>query len=115
LYAGRDPELAEQTAAAWTDAWPATRPEVIAGAALTKLQAALAEDLAVCRVAIGYPVEPASATEAFAALATRRGVEFEFSAGSEVWPAIVDGRVVGVDCHDSIEHAGAVVVAAGPS
>jgi glycine/D-amino acid oxidase-like deaminating enzyme len=114
LYVGRDPALAERTVAAWTDAWPATRPEVIAGDALTKLEPALADDLVACRLAIGYPVAPAAGTEAFAALAMRRGVEIVRTDGWAAWPALVGDRVVGIDLKGSIEPAGAVVVAAGP-
>ena len=43
------------------------------GSALRELEPSLAPDVAACRVGIGYPVVPAAATRAFAALAERRG------------------------------------------
>ena len=56
----------------WAAAWPATP----AGGRSTarrcvRLEPALAPDLVACRLAIGYPVAPAAATQAFAALAER--------------------------------------------
>jgi glycine/D-amino acid oxidase-like deaminating enzyme len=78
------------------------------------LEPALANDLVACRLRIGFPVAPAAATEAFAALAMRRGVEIVLSDGWAAWPAVVDWRVVGIERAGSIEPAGAVVVAAGP-
>ena len=113
LYVGRDPAAADRTAAAWAEAWPGARPEVVDGAALARLEPALAPDLVACRLAIGFPVAPAAATEAFAALARRLGVEIVLGGGA-TRPALDRGRVIGVEREESIEPAGAVVVAAGP-
>jgi glycine/D-amino acid oxidase-like deaminating enzyme len=112
LYVGHDPGLAERTALEWAAAWPATLPQVVAGPDLRALEPGLAADLAACRLDVGYPVAPAAATEAFALLARRRGVEFVI--GEDARPAIEGGRVVGVALDGRIEPAGAVVVAAGP-
>jgi glycine/D-amino acid oxidase-like deaminating enzyme len=111
LMVGRDPFLAGREAAAWMRAWPSSRPEVIEGEDLRRLEPALAADLVACRLAIGFPIAPAAATHAFAALGERRGVEFVIGVAR---PAIVDGRAVGVEVDGRTERAGAVVVAAGP-
>lgn len=111
LLVGRDGAIAERTAADWAGTWPDSRPEVLAGAALTRLEPALAPDLVACRLAIGYPVEPAAATHAFATLGARRGVEIVVA---DARPAIADGRAIGVRVGDRVEPAGAVLVAAGP-
>jgi glycine/D-amino acid oxidase-like deaminating enzyme len=111
LYVGRQPAVAERDAEAWSKAWPATRPEVVAGADLRRLEPALAPDLVACRLEIGFPVEPASATHAFAAAGERRGVTTVLE---DAQPAIVDHRAIGVRVGGRIEPAGAVLVAAGP-
>jgi glycine/D-amino acid oxidase-like deaminating enzyme len=111
LYLGREPETARLEAAAWSAAWPATRPEVVAEAELARLEPALARELLACRLEIGFPVEPAAATQAFAAAAARRGVETHIA---HARPALVSGRAVGVHVGDRIEPAGAVLVATGP-
>jgi glycine/D-amino acid oxidase-like deaminating enzyme len=111
LYVGRKPEIAAQSMARWAEAWPATRPEVVAGDALRRLEPALAEDLVACRLAIGFPVAPAAATHAFAAVGVRHGVETVFA---DARLEIADERVVGVHVDGRVEAAGAVLVAAGP-
>ena len=113
LYVGRDGAVAERTAAAWGKAWPLTRPELVDGSALAALEPALAPDLVACRLGIGFPVAPSAATEAYAILAARLGVEVVVG-GGPARPAVVEGRIVGVDARGSIAPAGAVVVAAGP-
>jgi glycine/D-amino acid oxidase-like deaminating enzyme len=112
LLVGHDAQPAEQAAAAWRIAWPAAAPAILVADDLVRLEPALARDLVACRLDIGFPIAPASATEAFAALARRRGVDLVL--GRDARPAIVAGRVVGVDAGTGIEPAGAVVVAAGP-
>ena len=82
------------------------------GAALRGLEPALAPDLVACRLAIGYPVEPAAATTAFAAVAAARGVEIVVGEPAAV--AIAGDRVVGVAVAGRRRPAGAVVVAGGP-
>ena len=112
LYVGRDPETARRTAHDWAAAWPATAPEVVGGTDLVDLEPSLAPDLVACRLAVGYPVAPATATEAFAALTRRRGVEMAL--GADARPALDRGRVVGVSVDGRLDPAGIVVVAAGP-
>jgi len=111
LYVGRQPEVAHRMAAAWADAWPASRPEVLADEDLRRLEPALAPDLVACRLAIGFPVAPAAATHAFATIAARHGVETCIGAAR---PEVAGGRVVGVRFEGRVESAGAVLVAAGP-
>jgi len=86
---------------------------VLAGRDLATLEPGLAPDLVACRLAIGFPVAPAAATEAFAALARARGVEVVVG-GGPARPAVTGDRVIGVGRDGSVEPAGAVVVAAGP-
>jgi glycine/D-amino acid oxidase-like deaminating enzyme len=112
LYVGRDPALAERIAAEWAETWPASRPVVLAGSALRTLEPALAPDLTVCRLGIGFPVEPAAASRAFAALAASRGVSITIDAEVEVEAR--EGRAHGVRTRSGLVPAGAVVVAAGP-
>lgn len=110
------PAAAEREAAALVAAWaagyPETRPELIAGAELVALEPGLASDLAACRVGIGFPVAPASATHAYATLAERLGARV---AVGEAAALAVDGdRVTGVIVDGRLVPAGSVVVAAGP-
>jgi glycine/D-amino acid oxidase-like deaminating enzyme len=114
LYVGHDGSLAREEAARWAARWPVARPEVLADAPLRALEPALAPGLAACRLAIGYPIPPATATSSFAALAAERGVEFVV--GEAVEPVIAGDRIVGVRlaAGGAVMPVGAVVVAAGP-
>jgi glycine/D-amino acid oxidase-like deaminating enzyme len=114
LYVGHDGSLAREEAARWTARWPGARPEVVVESALRALEPALAPDLAACRLAIGYPVPPALATSAFAALAREHGVEIVVGEAAE--PVEAGDRVAGVRLagRDDVTPAGSVVVAAGP-
>jgi len=112
LYVGRDSAAARREAASWMEAWPATRAEVIDGPALASLEPTLAPDLVVCRLAVGYPIEPAVATRAFAVRAAAAGVDIVI--GDAVTVAVEGERVVGVVRDGRLEAAGRVIVAAGP-
>ena len=97
---------------AWSAAYPEARPSLVEGAALTALEPGLAGDLVACRVEIGYPVAPASATRAYATLAERLGATIVLGArgrlvadGDAATGVVVDGRLLSAE---------AVVVAAGP-
>jgi glycine/D-amino acid oxidase-like deaminating enzyme len=105
-------KAAHGTAGAWRAAYPDSRPEIVEGADLRRLEPELAAGIVACRLAIGYPVGPATATLAFAALAVRRGAEVRL--GSEVGLAVREANVVGVAADGGLEPADAVVVAAGP-
>lgn len=89
-------------------------PTFVAGASLRDLEPALSADVAACRVEVGFPVPPALATRAFAALAGERGARIE--TGVAARPAVAASRAGGVvlDGDGRVLPAGAVVVAAGP-
>ncbi len=92
--------------------FPTLAPEVLDPAALVDAEPSLAPGLAACRVAIGYPIPPASATYAYASLAERRGVRFRL--GRDARPVLEAGRVTGVEVAGRVVPAGAVLVAGGP-
>jgi len=113
MLVGHDGDLVRTVAADWAAAWPESRPEVLIGGELRAIEPALAPDLAACRLAIGYTVAPAAATQAFATLARRRGVEVIIG---EARLVVTDGRVVGVTVGNDrrTQPAASVLVAAGP-
>jgi glycine/D-amino acid oxidase-like deaminating enzyme len=112
LLLGHQPGVSARVAAAWGATWPASRPEVLAGETLRRLEPALKPDLVACRLEIGYPVAPAAATNAFAAVAARRGVEIVVAEATSI---ALDTDRLGVIVDGRIEAAGAVLVTAGPS
>jgi glycine/D-amino acid oxidase-like deaminating enzyme len=112
LCVGWDDVRARGVANAWAAIYPETRPEVVSGAALRDLEPTLAPDVVACRIGIGYPVVPAAATQAYAALALARGTTLRI--GVEAGLAIRDGIAIGVEVGGRVEAAGSVVVAAGP-
>ena len=112
LHVGRDLRVVEGIAEGWRIADPLTRPEVLAGDELCRLEPALADDLVACRLHIGYPVAPAAATLAFAATAGRAGATFVV--GEAARPVIHDGVAAAVEVGGVVHPMGAVVIAAGP-
>jgi D-hydroxyproline dehydrogenase subunit beta len=112
LQVGRDLGRVEAIAGAWLGPYPATRPEVLRGGELRRLEPALAEGLVACRLRIGYPVAPAAATLAFAAEAERAGARIVI--GQEARLVVRDGGVVGVEVGGTVQPVGAVLIAAGP-
>jgi glycine/D-amino acid oxidase-like deaminating enzyme len=103
---------AAKIADAWADTYPAVRPEVVAGRSLRDLEPALAADLVACRLAIGYPIAPASATHGYARLAEAQGVQIRL--GADVALALDGDGAVGVLVDGRLEPSGAVLIAAGP-
>jgi glycine/D-amino acid oxidase-like deaminating enzyme len=73
LTLGHDPAAVRALADAFATANPEIPTEFVDEAALATLEPSLAPGLAAVRMAIGFPVAPASATHAFAALARSRG------------------------------------------
>jgi glycine/D-amino acid oxidase-like deaminating enzyme len=112
LLVGFDRAIAEAEAAVWQGAYPDTRATVLAGATLIDQEPGLAPDVVACRLEIGFPVAPAAATHAFAALARDRGAEVLIGRRAEL--AIRDGAAIGVEVDGRIKAADAVVIAAGP-
>ena len=89
------------------------KPTVLDAATLHELEPALAPDLLACRVATGYPVAPAAATNAFAARAHRAGAMLEIGEAAQV--TVAGGRATGVRLTSGrVIDAGQVLVAAGP-
>jgi glycine/D-amino acid oxidase-like deaminating enzyme len=111
LYIGGESAPVEELASAWRQAWPGTRPSVLRGEELRRLEPALATRLAACRLEIGYPVAPAAATTAYAELARRLGAEIVLG---DAQPAIEGDTAVGVNVDGGLDRADVVVVAAGP-
>jgi glycine/D-amino acid oxidase-like deaminating enzyme len=91
---------------------PHLRPAFVPPGEATRLEPAIAQDVGACRLAVGYPVAPASATRAIAARAERAGARIVL--GEAAQPRFERGRVTGVVIGDRLEAAGSVVVAAGP-
>jgi glycine/D-amino acid oxidase-like deaminating enzyme len=91
---------------------PTLRTEVLGGAALRRLEPALAPDLWACRVEIGFPVQPAASTYAYATVAESSGAVIRQGRAATV--AVEDDRAVGVEVDGGLLAAGAVLVAAGP-
>jgi glycine oxidase len=92
--------------------FPALAPETLEGAALRALEPGLADDVAACRIPIGFPVPPGAPTYAYATWAEQLGVRIRL--GHPVGIAIEGGRAVGITLDGGVRRAGAVVVAAGP-
>ena len=109
---GEEAAAAATIADAWADTYPGARPEIVAGRSLRDLEPALAPDLVACRLAIGYPVAPGSATRAYAQLAEARGATIRL--GADVALAVDGDTAVGVLVDGRLEPSGSVLVAAGP-
>ena len=103
---------AAEIAAAWNGTYPYAEPEIVSGQRLRDLEPALAPDLVACRLAIGYPVVPASAARAYAQLAETHGATVRIGADAAL--ALSGDAAIGVEVDGRVEPAGAVLVAAGP-
>jgi D-hydroxyproline dehydrogenase subunit beta len=113
LLLTRDPEAAARQATRMAEAVPELEPELVSPAEMAGLEPALAGGLAAVRLATGYPVPPAAATEAWATLARDRGARLltgvpgrvEIEEGDAVGVHLEDGSRIAADC---------VLIAAGP-
>ncbi len=112
LLVSEDGEHARRHATALLASHPELDPAYLEGDALREVEPALADGLAACRLAVGYPVPPAAATRAFAEVAARRGARIATGAAAVPW--IEDGRGRGVRVDGRTIAAGALLVAAGP-
>ena len=106
LLVSRDPAKLRAMAAEYAKTHRQFRPTFLAPGEVMQLEPAIAEDVAACRLAIGYPVAPASATHAIAARARELGVRFQIGRPARL--RINGGRVDGVRAGDRFEAAGAV-------
>jgi glycine/D-amino acid oxidase-like deaminating enzyme len=92
---------------------PDLEPTFLGHADLRALEPSLAPDLVACRLATGYPVAPAAATNAVARRARERGAVIEVGEAAQV--VVIDGRAAGVRLASGrTVAAGRVLVAAGP-
>jgi D-amino-acid dehydrogenase len=91
---------------------PGLRPRFVGPDEMASIEPSIAPGVAACRLDIGYPVGPATATRAYAARAERAGVEVRLGAGASLVRR--DGRVAGVMVMGERITARDVVVAAGP-
>ena len=112
LYVSADESAVRTVDRSLADAFPELERDVISGAALERIEPAVAPGLSACRVGIGFPVQPGASTYAYATLAERRGVQIRLGRaaaldvrGDRVVGVVVDGRSLAAD---------AVLVAAGP-
>ncbi len=107
------PEVAARIADELSRSHPELAPTFLPPGDARRLEPALAPDVAACRLAIGYPVVPDSATRAFAGLARSRGVTIQV--GHPATLDVVSGRTRGVRlAGGTTVEADEVVVAAGP-
>lgn len=112
LYVSPDEAAVRDVDRSLAAAFPDLARDILTESEVVSADSALAPDLWACRVAIGYPVQPAASTYGFATLAERLGVRIR--AGR---PAVLDvegDRVVGVVVDGRSVRADAVLVAAGP-
>ena len=70
LSVTRDVDGAQGLAAALAASHPHLQPTYVSPDAMRRLEPAVAEGVAACRLEIGYPVGPATATRAYAARAS---------------------------------------------
>jgi len=113
LLVTHDPAVARRSADDLVEPHPGLAPTYLDPDAVRALEPSVGPGVSACRVAIGYPVGPAAATYAWAARATRLGVDIRIGDAARPWLAA--GRVAGVELEGgeriSTEQ---VVVAAGP-
>jgi glycine/D-amino acid oxidase-like deaminating enzyme len=108
-----DASLARRLADDLVGSHPGLSPTFLGPDEARALEPTLAPGVSACRLAIGYPVAPASATRAWADRATRLGVEIRVGQPARLW--LASGRVAGVELASGARIAAErVVVAAGP-
>lgn len=113
LLLNRDADAAAEQAIRQRDALPELSPVFLSPDEVVAAEPALRHGPAAVRLSTGYPIPPASATEAWASLARVRGARQVI--GSEARPVVESGTVVGVRLADgTMMPADAVLVAAGP-
>jgi glycine/D-amino acid oxidase-like deaminating enzyme len=112
LYVSPDEAAVRGVDRSLAAAFPDLDRIVAGGAALNEIEPAVGPDLWACRVGIGFPVQPAASTYAYASLAERRGAAIRL--GRSATLAVDGDRVVGAVVDGQSLLAGAVLVAAGP-
>jgi D-hydroxyproline dehydrogenase subunit beta len=113
LLLNRDAGAAAAQARRISHIFPELEPELIGPSELQQLEPSLAPGPAAVRLATGFPVPPAAATNAWAQLAEARGADIVVGVAAR--PVAAEARVTGVVLGDgSTISAQAVLVAAGP-
>jgi D-amino-acid dehydrogenase len=112
LLLGHDGDVVRLLASRVRERFPELGVEVAADATLRAMEPSLAAGLSACRVHIGYPIAPGSATYAYATVAERAGAIVRVGRTAAV--AGPGPRAAGVLVDGSLVEADAVVVAAGP-
>jgi glycine/D-amino acid oxidase-like deaminating enzyme len=113
LLLNRDPESAARHRARLASAVPELRPAYLSPDEVVEAEPLLRHGPAAVRLATGYPIPPASATTAWAALAEERGARLVV--GTTATPQVESGVATGVLLADGTTiGADVVLVAAGP-
>ncbi len=113
LLINRDGDAAARQATRLAIAVPELAPELLDPDAVAHAEPSLAPGPSAVRLATGYPIPPAAATNAWAELAEARGAEI--LVGMSARPTLVNGVATGVTLADGTSiRADAVLVAAGP-
>lgn len=113
LLITRDADAATRQAARMSATVPELAPELVTADELARLEPSLSAGLSAVRLATGYPIPPAAATDAWAALARDRGARLVV--GTPARPVVEGGSAVGVRLEGGIRVAAdRVLVAAGP-
>jgi glycine/D-amino acid oxidase-like deaminating enzyme len=113
LMINRDADASRRQVEHLRAAVPDLGVEFVDADAVATEEPSLVPGFAACRVDTGYPIPPASATAAYARLATIRGARLRIGEAAAPW--IEGGAVRGVMLADGRRHpAGAVLIAAGP-
>lgn len=113
LLLNRDVDTAMEQLGRFRQRVPELAPELVTPEQLATLEPALAPGFAAILLATGYPIPPASATEAWADLAEQ--LRAELVVGTPARVETSGGRALGVTLDDGSRiTADAVLVAAGP-
>jgi glycine/D-amino acid oxidase-like deaminating enzyme len=113
LLLNHDPDAAIAQAERLAATYPELAPELVSKDDLVELEPTLGFGPAAVRLETGYPIPPASATEAWASLAAEHGAHFVI--GAAATPVTDRDRARGVTLDDGSDIAAdAVLVAAGP-
>ena len=113
LLLNPDPDAAARQVPRYRSVDPSLGPELLDPEQVVACEPSLSFGPSGIRLATGFPIPPASATEAWADLAEDRGAELLIGVPGR--PAMEGDRITGVDLDDGSEIlADAVLVAAGP-
>lgn len=113
LLLNRDPDAAARQVGRFRTVDPSLAPELLDPEQVVALEPSLAPGPSGIRLATGFPIPPASATEAWADLAEERGAVLLIGVPGR--PIVEGGRATGVALDDGdLIRADVVLVAAGP-